>query len=163
MPERTIALALGSNIGNRLAMLSQAINLLCRSGFHVTAMSRVWETLPWGVTEQPRFLNMCLTAITTLEPVEILCTIKDIEKRLGRKPSKRWGPREIDIDILLIGDEIIKMPDLTVPHPFMHDRAFVLAPLVEIAPTIVHPVLKKSLQALFDELPQVEMEWVIKL
>jgi 2-amino-4-hydroxy-6-hydroxymethyldihydropteridine diphosphokinase len=166
MHERHIFISLGSNLGNRLACLSQAIDMLSGAGFRITEKSRVWETEPWGVKEQPRFLNMCIAATSMLEPIDMLRTVKDIEKKLGRRTSEKWGPREIDIDILLIDDEIIDAELLKIPHPYMHERAFVLVPLTEIAPAFTHPVLKKSLQELSDELNSNDkgnMVWIIKL
>jgi len=164
MNERHIAMSLGSNIGNRLAYLSQAVGMLRGAGFRITDMSRVWETEPWGVAEQPRFLNMCLTADSDFAPVEMLHIVKDIERRLGRSISEKWGPREIDIDLLLIDDEIIDIKSFKIPHPLMHKRAFVLIPMTEIAPSLIHPVLKKTLRELSDELEDKgNMTWIIKL
>lgn len=163
MPKSTVILSLGSNLGNRLLMLERAIRALGASGFSILDKSRVWETAPWGVARQPRFLNMCLAASADLNPEEMLKAIKAIETSLGRKLSERWGPREIDIDIILLGEEIIDTPLLKVPHPLFHERAFVLVPLVEIAPQIVHPLLKKTAAELLACLPKEEMDWIIRI
>lgn len=166
MLEKHVFISLGSNLGNRLACLSQAIDMLSSAGFLITEKSRVWETEPWGVKEQPRFLNMCIAATSMLDPVDMLRTVKGIEKKLGRGTSEKWGPREIDIDILLIDDEIIETETLKIPHPYMHERAFVLVPLAEIAPALTHPVLEKSMQELSDSLNSNDkgnMVWIIKL
>ena len=166
MPEfsgNTVAIALGSNMGNRLAHLQQAINAIKLCGFQITALSSVWETAPWGDTDQPRFLNMCLTADTEMSGADALDGVKKIEKDLGRTVSRHWGPREIDIDIIIFGEEIIRTEKLTVPHPMMQDRAFVLCPLAEIAPDMKHPVLNKSVKELFEALPPENMVRIIKL
>ncbi|MDO5563544.1 MAG: 2-amino-4-hydroxy-6-hydroxymethyldihydropteridine diphosphokinase, partial [Synergistaceae bacterium] len=126
MNKRTVVISLGSNLGNRLKNLGAAVNALRLCGFDIKDMSRVWETLPWGETNQPRFLNMCLTAKTDMSCDDMLVTIKKIEKELGRTETKHWGPREIDIDILLAGDEIYESEGLTIPHQLMQERAFVL-------------------------------------
>lgn len=166
MPEflgSTVAVALGSNMGNRLAHLHQAVNAIRLYGFRISALSSVWETAPWGDTDQPRFLNMCLIANTEMSAADALDTVKKIERELGRTESRHWGPREIDIDIILFGAEIIQTERLTVPHPMMQERAFVLRPLSEVAPDMIHPVLNKSVKELFEALPPENMARIIKL
>ena len=148
----TVILALGSNLGDRNAMLNNAIFELSQSGFLVTKTSSIIETEPWGFTKQPRFLNMCNAVETNLSPPEILKTVKNIEKKIGRQAREHWGPREIDIDIIFIDNQIIETESLKVPHPFMQDRLFVLAPLAEIAPDMEHPVLKKTALELIKQL-----------
>jgi 2-amino-4-hydroxy-6-hydroxymethyldihydropteridine diphosphokinase len=162
MSEHTVALSLGSNEGNRLRTLSRALNSLRLSKFDIKKVSRVWETEPWGNKDQGRFLNMCLVAVTELEPAEMLAVIKKIESDLGRTKTEHWGPREIDIDIIFIDGEVIDTPELKVPHPYMQERAFVLVPLAEIAADMVHPVLKMSVAELLKKIPKEDMEWIIK-
>lgn len=163
MNKHTVVLALGSNIGNRSLFLDTALHALQRSGFNIKSKSRVWETKPWGETQQPRFLNMCLLAETTISCENMLTCIKKIEEKIGRPKSKAWGPREIDIDIIFIDDLIYEDNELTVPHKFMHERAFVLRPLAEIASEMLHPKLGKTVIELLKALPEEKMEWIMKL
>jgi 2-amino-4-hydroxy-6-hydroxymethyldihydropteridine diphosphokinase len=121
-------------------------------GVSVVSRSSLYETAPVGETDQPPFLNNAVGVETVLSPRELLAVIKEIEKIIGRTPTYRWGPREIDIDILLYDDLVINEPGLTIPHPRMHERAFVLVPLSEIAPIAVHPVLGKSIGTLCEGL-----------
>ena len=134
----TCALALGSNMGNRLDNMRRAVALMKPLG-EVTARSAVYETPPWGVEEQPRFLNACVLLETGAPPKMLLEKFKEIEQAVGRVGRERWGPREIDIDILTYGGEVINDEELTVPHPMMRERAFVLVPLSEIAPGMKIP------------------------
>ncbi|GHV53089.1 2-amino-4-hydroxy-6-hydroxymethyldihydropteridine diphosphokinase [Synergistales bacterium] len=136
--------SIGSNLGDRLGALRRASGLLGERAGHVTDKSFVYETPPWGVTSQPRFLNACVGARTCLSPRELLCEIKNIERIMGRAPRERWGPREIDIDILLYGDAAVDEPDLKIPHPFMLERAFVLIPLADIFPNMICPLSRSS-------------------
>jgi 2-amino-4-hydroxy-6-hydroxymethyldihydropteridine diphosphokinase len=144
----TVYIGIGSNLGNRERNCLQAMEELFRKGLGATRKSSLYETEPWGVRDQPAFVNMVIGVETDLSPREILSIIKDIERKLGRIDGKRWGPREIDLDILLCGDLILDEPNLKIPHPSMHEREFVLEPLVEIAPEIHHPVLKKTVTEL---------------
>ena len=144
---RNIYLGLGSNVGDRLSFLTQAISRLANEGI-VSKISSVYETPPWGNEDQPVFLNACVQFQTKLEPESLLNKLKQIENELGRKGRERWGPREIDIDILFYGSEQINSQRLTIPHPLLHERAFVLVSLAEIAPDFVHPVLKKDIKEL---------------
>lgn len=130
----SVAFGLGANIGDRRAALGAAIAALGRH-VQLVAVSSMYETAPYGHRDQPAFLNVCVTAETTRSARELLALIASIESRLGRKPRERWGPREIDIDLLLYGDAIIDDPDLIVPHAGLTQRAFVLVPLAEIAPS----------------------------
>lgn len=137
----TAAIGLGSNVGDRLGNLRNAVNALSCSGFLVTARSFVYETPPFGRTDQPRFLNAAIIGEFAGNPSSLLSLLKDVEKRMGRQDRGRWGPREIDLDLLLIPDLITCSKTLEVPHPGLAERAFVLFPLAEIAPDWVHPVL----------------------
>jgi 2-amino-4-hydroxy-6-hydroxymethyldihydropteridine diphosphokinase len=142
-----IYLALGTNLGDRFANLQAAIAAL-PPAVRVRSRSPVYETLPWGLTSQPAFLNMVLKGETALAPVELLKHLKLLETELGRLPSVRWGPRRIDMDILFFDRLILDTPELTIPHPRLHERAFVLVPLADLAPSLVHPVLGKPVSQL---------------
>ena len=145
MENHIVYLALGSNLDDRLANLKQAITALAPQ-MEVKAKSRVYETPPWGYTEQPAFLNQVIKASTYLEFEPLLKHIKRLEIALGRTPSFKNGPRLIDIDILFYDDLVLNTPSLIIPHPHMHERGFVLLPLMDIAPDLVHPVHKKSVR-----------------
>ena len=145
--EHTVYLALGSNMGNRLANLKNAISNLTPQ-MDVKKKSSVYETPPWGYTDQPAFLNMAVMAKTYMEPENLLGHLKRLETALGREPNFQNGPRLIDIDILFYDDVIIDTPPLVIPHPRLHQRGFVLVPLNEIAPDLVHPVFGKPVSEL---------------
>ncbi len=134
-----IYLALGTNLGDRESNLAKAIEQL---SIHcpVVAISSIFETEPWGYLDQGKFLNMVVGCETSLSPLSLLDFVKNLEGELGRTPNFRNGPRLIDIDILFYGDQVIDKPGLAIPHPRLHERAFVLVPLAEIAPTLLHPV-----------------------
>jgi len=133
-------LGFGSNLGDREKRILTAMELLDRAeGVSVVSRSTLYETDPVGETDQPPFLNAAAGVETELSPRELLKLIREIEKTIGRTPTYRWGPREIDIDILLFDDLIIDEEGLTIPHPRMHERRFVLVPLLEIAPRLVDP------------------------
>ncbi|CCG40224.1 2-amino-4-hydroxy-6-hydroxymethyldihydropteridine diphosphokinase [Magnetospirillum molischianum] len=147
---RTVHLGLGTNLGDRAANLSAALGAL--AGIVTLGdQSSVWETAPMHVLDQPAFLNMAVAATTDLEPLELLTRIKAIETRLGRVASVRFGPRLIDIDILALGEETIESEILTLPHPRLCERRFVLAPLAEIALGLV--VSGRTVAALLTRLP----------
>lgn len=136
----TAYLGLGSNLGDRLATLQRAVELLgARPGLQVVASSRVWETDPVGGPPQPDYLNAVLRVRTDLEPLELLAACQHVEAALGRVRDVRWGPRTIDVDLLLYDDRQIDEPTLTVPHPRMLQRGFVLLPLLELDPDPVLP------------------------
>jgi len=141
-----IFLGLGSNIGMRTQILRQALELMPAEGIIVVGVSRMYETEPWGVGNQPRFINAVCEAVTDLSPEELLAAVKKIEKALGREPGVRWGPRPIDIDILLYEDQQIHTNDLAIPHPGMLWRASVLVPLVELAPELKHPQTGRTME-----------------
>jgi len=134
-----VHIALGGNLGDRMANLEEAIAALAPD-VRMVERSPIYETDPKYVTDQPRFLNMALAAETELDAPALLVFLKGIEERLGRRQGKRYGPRPIDLDIIFFGDETIDLPDLAVPHPRLAERAFVLRPLADIAATRVHPV-----------------------
>lgn len=144
----TVYIGIGSNLGNRERNCLQAVALLTENNITVTKQSSMRETEPWGVKGQPRFINVAIEAETDLAPFRLLEKLKDIEKEMGRKETHRWGPRIIDLDILLYDDLVINTSELTIPHPLMHEREFVLLPLSEIAPDRVHPVLGKTIKEL---------------
>ncbi len=135
-----VYLALGSNLGDRAAHLEAARAALARK-MTLRKVSRIYETPPWGYAEQPAFLNQVLAAETDLGPEALLTYLKYLEAELGRKPSFRYGPRVIDLDILFYGSLVLETPHLVIPHPRLHERAFVLVPLAEIAPRLRHPLL----------------------
>jgi dihydropteroate synthase/2-amino-4-hydroxy-6-hydroxymethyldihydropteridine diphosphokinase len=148
----TAYLSLGSNLGDRLQNLRDAVAALERAGVLLPDLSPVYETAPWGLTHQPPFLNMAVAARTSLEPRALLRLLQQMERDLGRQPAERWGPRLIDIDLLFYDDLVIEEEDLVVPHPRLHERAFVLVPLVEIAPRLQHHRLNTPIIVLRDEL-----------
>ena len=136
-----VQLSLGSNLGVRRENLEAALARLGQlPETSVTRRSRVYETEPYGVTGQPGFLNMAAEVETELQPLELLDAIQTIERRLGRRPTERWGPRIIDIDIVLWDTLVLETDTLTVPHPDFRNRAFVLIPLAEIAPQAIDPI-----------------------
>src|SRR5215216_6028698 len=145
MKEHIVYLALGSNLGNRLSNLKEAIAALPPQ-MEVKAKSAVYETPPWGYEDQPKFLNQVLKATTYLPAEPLLKHIKRLEVALGRQASFRNGPRLIDIDILFYDDLVLNTPPLTIPHPHLHERGFVLLPLMDIAPDFVHPLTKKTVR-----------------
>jgi len=145
MDEHIVYLALGSNLDDRLANLKQAVASLSPQ-MDVKAKSHIYETLPWGYEEQPKFLNQVVKVQTYLEPEPLLKHIKRLEIALGRKASFQNGPRLIDIDILFYDEIILNTPDLTIPHPRLHERGFVLLPMMDIAPDLVHPLTRKSIR-----------------
>jgi 2-amino-4-hydroxy-6-hydroxymethyldihydropteridine diphosphokinase len=157
MMDHTVYLALGSNLGNRLAKLRSAISLLPPQ-MVVKEKSRVFETPPWGYTDQPPFLNQVVKVLTYMEPLPLLKHLKRLERVLGREPGFENGPRLIDIDILFYDDLAIENPEITLPHPRLHERAFVLVPLAEIAPDLVHPVLGKTITELLQALDTTGIE-----
>ena len=141
---QAVHLLLGSNLGNRKEILDKAIELIIQKIGIIISQSKDYETKPWGVTDQPDFLNLAITIHTKLKPLEILEQTQAIENQLGRVRKEKWGARLIDIDLIFYGNEIIDEPNLKVPHPLMQERDFALIPLAEIAPDFVHPVLGET-------------------
>ncbi len=138
-------IAFGSNVGNRIDYILKAINLLKNYG-QIRNISTIYISQPWGNTEQEEFLNGVLEFSTTLDPINLLKNLKDIEQKVGRKARQRWGPREIDLDILLYENHIIKFSFLQIPHLYLTVRDFFLFPLLEISPNLTHPITKRRLK-----------------
>jgi 2-amino-4-hydroxy-6-hydroxymethyldihydropteridine diphosphokinase len=149
---KVVYLSLGSNLGNREANLRTAIEKLKEIGNPV-AVSAFYETEPVEVQSQPWFLNCAVKLDTEKMPRQLIAAILALEQEMGRQRKQQKGPRTIDIDILLFGSSVIEIPSLTVPHPRMHERRFVLEPLAEIAPDARHPVFKRTIRELRDALP----------
>jgi len=147
-----VYIGIGSNIGNRQANCAGAVEELKSKGITVKKISSMHETEPWGLKEQPKFINMAVEAETSMSPEELLSAIKDIEEDMGRKETVKWGPRIMDLDILFYDDIVIDMEHLHIPHPLLHKRDFVLNPLSEIAPGKLHPVLRKTVDQLKEAL-----------
>ncbi|MBF0324401.1 2-amino-4-hydroxy-6-hydroxymethyldihydropteridine diphosphokinase [Magnetospirillum moscoviense] len=147
-----VYLGLGTNLGDRFANLRAAIDALEAVG-RVEARSKVYETQPLYVTEQPAFLNMAVRLSTTLTPPALLAELKRLEAAIGRVASVRYGPRLIDLDILLYDDIAHDSPDLVIPHPRLTERHFALIPLADIAASIVHPIHRQTIRTLLDALP----------
>ena len=146
-------LLLGSNEGDRISWLQQGkeqIELHCGAA---NDASSIYQTAAWGLEEQPDFLNQVVCIHTLLKPGELLLCIQQIENKLGRQRTVKWGQRTLDIDILLYNNEVINLPDLNIPHPFLEKRRFTLAPLCEIAPNLVHPILNKTMLQLLEDCP----------
>lgn len=139
--KKTVVLGLGANLGNRLAYILQASELLRHRYPKKFKLASIYETPPWGELDQPRFLNTVISFSTDENASTCFHFIKEIEKELGREKTKKWGPRIIDIDILYFGNERIQSPNLEVPHKHLHNRAFVLRPMNDIEPNCLHPIL----------------------
>ena len=145
-----VYISLGTNLGDRIKNLQSAIAALPPK-VRLVAKSPTYQTKPWGYTNQPDFLNQVIYTKTTLTPFELLVYLKEIENQIGRKPSFRYGPRVIDLDILFYEDQIIEQPNLIIPHPRLHERAFVLLPLADLAPDLKHPLLSITVSDLLAE------------
>ena len=148
-----VYIGFGSNIGNRLKHIQNAIHALSKTeGIVLQKTSSVYKTDPVGYEAQAQFLNGAASIQTSLSPLSLLHTLKDIETVIGRQHRIHWGPREIDLDLLIYGDLCLQTEKLVVPHPEMHLRRFVLVPLAEIAPDLVHPVFQETIQTLLERL-----------
>jgi 2-amino-4-hydroxy-6-hydroxymethyldihydropteridine diphosphokinase len=155
-----VYLGLGSNMGKRQDNLDKALDLLSQR-LRVEQVSSIYDTEPVGNTNQPRFLNLVCQVHTRLAPRELLTLAKGIELKLGRAPGTSNAPRPIDIDILFYGDQVIETPELVIPHPRLAERAFVLVPLDEIAPDLVHPVSSKTIRELLQGVTETQgvLKW----
>jgi len=142
----TAYLGLGANLGDRAANLAEAARRIASADVRVLRVSSSWETAPRGILDQPWFLNQVIEVETDLTAVELFRHVQEIEREMGRVRAERDGPRLIDIDILLYGDQQVSEPDLEIPHPRMAERRFVLEPLAELAPALRHPVTGKTVQ-----------------
>jgi len=145
MENNIVFIGLGTNLGDRTEMLKEAIRQL-PPDINPVAFSHIYETPPWGYTDQPAFLNQVIQARTNLSPQSTLKKLKNIEQAIGRKPNFKYGPRLIDLDILFFNDEVIHSEGLSIPHPELSHRGFVLIPLLEIAQDYIHPVLNRSVK-----------------
>lgn len=148
-----VFLGLGSNLGNKKEYLDMALEVL-NSHEHITLenQSKYIETEPYGVTDQPEFLNAVVKIETYLSPLELLELCQDLETKAGRERIRRWGERTLDVDILLYGNDVVYTEELKIPHPELHKRTFVLGPLSELEPYFIHPIYKKNVTELYNEL-----------
>lgn len=152
-PPYRLYLLLGANLGNRQQTFTAARQSIIERIGLLRSQSGLYETAAWGVTDQPAYLNQVLIVETYLEPAAVLAHTQAIEQQLGRVRAKKWGARVIDIDLLFYEDLIIKSSTLTLPHPLLHLRRFTLAPLAEISPNLIHPVLKQPIWSLLADCP----------
>lgn len=149
-----VFISIGSNLGDRAANCREAVRRIAgNADMRVVKASSLYETEPWGVKEQGAFVNSVVEIETVAEPGELFDFLKTVEAGIGRTPGKRWGPRVIDLDIIFFGDLVVDEERLKIPHPSMEERAFVLVPLNEIAPGLIHPVSGKKVSELLSALP----------
>jgi 2-amino-4-hydroxy-6-hydroxymethyldihydropteridine diphosphokinase len=149
----TVYVLLGTNQGDRIGWMQQCINLLQQKVGTIISRSSIYQTAAWGLTDQPDFLNMAVGLQTELDAEQLLKATQEIEQKLGRQRDMKWGPRTLDIDILLFNHEIIDTPSLKVPHPYMQERRFALVPLKEIAGNYTHPVYSQTIEELLANCP----------
>jgi len=158
----SVYFSLGSNLSDRYGNLRHALSRL-QAHVRITAVSPVFATEPWGDLDQPPFLNICAAAVTSLLPHELLAVTQQIEHDLGREPSRRWGPRLIDIDILFYDNLIVQDDELSIPHPRVAERAFVLAPLAIIVPNLRHPQTGATVQEMLDRVDTSGVERLLEM
>jgi len=151
--QKRVFLGLGANVGDKKANIKKAIGYLSENVSDIK-LSPIYETKPWGYEKQDNFLNAAVSGKTSLSPSQLLKFVKDAEKKVGRIKRFKWGPREIDIDILFYDDLIYKDDDVVIPHPHLHERDFVLKPLMDLDPNFVHPVFKEKVCELYKALSQ---------
>ncbi|MCW3464093.1 2-amino-4-hydroxy-6-hydroxymethyldihydropteridine diphosphokinase [Chitinophaga nivalis] len=144
----TAILLIGGNLGDRTANLQQAVAALAETAGEIIKVSALYQTAPWGVVDQPDYLNQGVVLHTQMDALTLLHTLLETERKIGRTRQEKWGSRIIDIDMIFFNDEVISLPALKIPHPRMHLRQFVLVPLAEIIPDYMHPVLHKTVSEL---------------
>jgi 2-amino-4-hydroxy-6-hydroxymethyldihydropteridine diphosphokinase len=159
MHYKDVYLSLGSNVGSKRENIKKALRLLDNDkNIEVAHTSSLYETKPWGYIDQPNFYNCVSQINTNYEPIELLCLIKSIETKMGKIKSKKWGPRIIDIDIILFENIILNNDDLIIPHPWMEKRAFVLFPLMELNNEIMHPISKRGIAEFAEAVGERELK-----
>ncbi len=151
----TAYLLIGGNLGDRAAYLQTALKRIEETCGAISHYSSIYETAAWGNTDQPSFFNQAVVLSTTLSPAALMDQLLAIELEMGRVREEKYGPRTIDLDILMVNDIVLDSPTLTIPHPQLHNRRFALLPLIEIAPTLLHPVLDKTMQELLLNCPDI--------
>ena len=148
-----VYLLLGRNVGDRFGHIQNARTLIAEKAGEILKASQLYETAAWGITDQENFLNQALLLQTNLQPTELLTVLQEIEKLTGRVNTHRWGPRIIDIDILFWEEQTVNEPHLTIPHPQVQYRRFALAPLLDLAPDYMHPVLHLTVKQMLAQCP----------
>ncbi|MCF1752229.1 2-amino-4-hydroxy-6-hydroxymethyldihydropteridine diphosphokinase [Mariniradius sediminis] len=162
MQSKQVVLIIGGNLYDRMALIDQCRKLLADFLGPASKASAVYESEAWGGKSSGNYLNQVLAFDTELSAMEILEGIQSIEQQLGRSREEKWGNRTMDIDILAFGEEVIETDLLSIPHPFLHLRRFVLVPLAEILPNWIHPLLRKSASELLEECPDISQVWKLK-
>lgn len=149
----TAYLLIGGNVGDRAANLQTALRRIAETCGTINSTSSLYETAAWGNTDQPSFYNQAVVVTTPLSPEGLMDQLLDIELEMGRIRTQKYGPRTIDLDILMIDDLVLNTEKLTIPHPQMHNRRFALLPLIEVAPTLIHPLFDQSIEVLLQNCP----------